>query len=267
MAGDAASAGRLLTESPLRELTAGVFADWEYGGPVSGELALRLFLGENPRPPRVALDLALEDVSIEINPLALPVGNISGQLRYATDTGFAGSRAGGRALGGRLSVAAAASQAEAITLALEGEVDAQAVARWLEMPLLAFARGTTAVDGEIRVDAVAGAGLALHSDLEGVALDLPAPFGKSAAQPLPLQLDVPLRSDPVLAIGLGERLRVDLALRGRQSRSAGGRCRRPGAGHGRAATSATASAVTLSTLDIAAWGDFLPALCRAGRGG
>jgi uncharacterized protein (TIGR02099 family) len=255
MAGDAASAGRLLAESPLRDLTSGVFADWQYGGPVSGELALRVFLGEQAPPPRVQLDLALENVDIEIDPLALPVSGINGQVRYASARGFAGSHASGNALGGTLEVTAGESEAEVIALGLAGQIDAQSVAHWLEMPLFEFASGRTAVTGEIRIDGQGSSQLSLVTDLEGVALDLPSPFGKSADQPLPLQLDVPLMPDPVLAIALGERLLFDLAL------EEGSLKRLVAAVGGQAPDVAACDqryclAGTLSTLDIAAWGDF-----------
>jgi len=198
--GDAADARRLLAESPLATLTRNVFSDWRMVGPVSGELELDLGLVAGAPPPRVSLDLALAGVDADMTGLALPVRDISGELRYRSDSGFTGSRLAGRLWDAPLGAVARSAPADAVDLELHGQVDGEALSEWLGVPLLAFASGHSAVSGELRLQPGNGAELQLRSDLLGMSLDAPRPFAKPPGQSLPLSRSVcpsvPIRPCP-----------------------------------------------------------------------
>ncbi|MEM1188767.1 MAG: AsmA-like C-terminal region-containing protein [Pseudomonadota bacterium] len=209
VSGDAAAASALLADSPLAALTAGVFADWDFGGPVSGDLALSLALGVPGASPWVDLSLALDDVNARIAQVDLPLDGINGQLNYSSETGFTGSRVQATLLGGGVDVLARSTPRRGgFDLALDATVDAAAVAEWLDLDVLNFASGVADLSGSLRLDDDRGAHLSLASDLQNVSLDAPAPFGKTDGPLLPLSLDLPLVSSPRLSLSLGERLRM-----------------------------------------------------------
>jgi uncharacterized protein (TIGR02099 family) len=211
--GDARAAQPLLSQSPLAGLTGGVFADWSFAGAASGDLAISLELGGDPAPPWVDLSLGLDDVSARIAQADLPVTGINGQLTYRSRSGFAGSRARGQLLGGHVELLARDGTRRGVDLDLDGRISVGAVADWLELPQLRFARGEAGLAGRLLVDD-AGARLEVASELTELTLDAPAPFGKGPGQPLPLRLSLPLESDPRLRLDLGERLRVAMDLTG-----------------------------------------------------
>jgi len=253
--GDAAAAGGLLRTSPLAAATDGIFRDWTFSGPLEGVLRLGLPLGPGNRTPTVALDLDLDNVDARIAQVDLEVGALTGPLRYRSDAGFRGSRLAFEALGGSGEIAAQATEDASIDLRFAGDVAADAVTAWLNQPLLAAAEGRASLDGYLRVTPAGEARLALESDLVGVRLDAPRPFGKAAEQPLVLGLGVALDADPRLELSLGERLRVAMDFRGgtleRTTGRLGGARPEPERCDARYCLSGS-----LSSLDLTAWADF-----------
>jgi uncharacterized protein (TIGR02099 family) len=255
LSADAATAGRLLTDTPLRESTNAVFEGWDFAGHLNGDLALHIPISKTPEPPDVDLNLDLHDVSARIAQLNLPLTGVTGALRYHSDSGFSGSSAEAGVLGGRFALTVPASDARTLHLKMQGALEAGAVAGWLDLPLLAFAQGRTDFTAALDIEAGDTARFSLNSDLQGVALDAPRPFGKLANQPLSMQLSVPLRSDPTLTLSLGERLQMELDL-------AGGALHQLQATVGGGVSEPIACAEqyclrgTLSSLNIADWSDF-----------
>lgn len=252
---DAATAGLLLRDSPLREATNAIFADWQFEGRVQGDLALEFVLDGEALEPVVDLSLELQNVSAMIAQADLWTKNAGGTLRYRSEQGFLGTQAQAEALGGSFTLAAKEGEPELFEFSLEGGIETEALAEWLDLPLLRFAQGLGEVQGELSVSAARGSALVLQSDLRGVALDAPRPYGKSAAQPLPMQLSVPLTAEPRLQLSLGDRLRMQLEL-GEQ-----GLNRLVAAVGGAAPNDDTCDqryclSGKISTLDIAQWNDF-----------
>ncbi|MEE4278492.1 MAG: AsmA-like C-terminal region-containing protein [Halieaceae bacterium] len=252
--GDAAAGARLLADSPLAQLTGGVFADWGFRGALSGDLALSLALGRDGASPWVDLSLALDDVEARIAQIDLPLASINGQLNYNTETGFAGSLAEAEIFDGSLKLQAQPTPRRGgFDLSLAADFDVSALAPWLELDLLAFAEGPARFDGRLRLDDDKGARLSLASELSEVSFDIPAPFTKAPGQPLPLELSVALDGAPRLALRLGERLNMafDFGKPGPASVQAmlGGDPVQP-------CEARFCLAGRLSTLDLAAWSEW-----------
>ncbi|EED33892.1 conserved hypothetical protein [gamma proteobacterium NOR5-3] len=260
--GPARAAQTLLGDSPLRDITNGVFANWQFDGSLAGELALTLPIGGETSGPDVDLNLQLQQASAQIAQLGLEVSDIQGQLRYRTREGFAGSALHGETLGGRVSLSTLAEGEGAnegsnrgMDLSLVGELETAAIASWLSQPLLNFVSGTTAFSGQLMLGDKRDPRFQLSSDLLGVAFDAPRPFAKTPEQPLSFDLEIPLVADPVMDLELGERLHMQLVLTGnslaRLAASVGGAEVDLGSCEQRLCL-----AGTLSSLDIAQWSDF-----------
>lgn len=219
--GNAGSGQRLLVETPLAELTRNAFADWTMSGPVEGELALELALTKERETPAIDLSLALDGVQTSMTALALPVADIRGTLRYQTGNGFTGSSLQGTLWGEPLAASvnealntggAEDKRAEILRVDLKGRLNGGELSTWLGQPLLGFIDGVTAVEGALRLQPGEPPVLDLKSDLDGVSLDAPRPYNKAGDMSLPLALEVSFDAEPVLALSLGERLRLQLAF-------------------------------------------------------
>lgn len=256
LSGDASAGEVLLRESALAKLTDDVFADWTLSGPIAGHLDVTMELADGARETFVDLDLDLKNASATIAQAKLLLTDLNGSLRYRSDTGFAGSAVRFATLGGPGQVQALATpNAGMIDLSLSSEVEGEEVARWLDLPLLGFARGRTQLDGRLEYDAARDARLTIGSDLLGVALDVPAPYRKLPEQPLALGMTMELKSDPRLTLTLGERLKALLEFREntpwRTTARLGGKAPIP-----ESCDVQYCLGGQISTLDVAAWADF-----------
>ncbi|TLF49632.1 DUF3971 domain-containing protein [Halomonas urmiana] len=176
---------------------------WRAEGRASGTLDLALRLDD---PASLTLDIETEAVFPRLvhAPLELAFERIEGSLawRQRGEEGGLEGRVSGRALGGPV-------VAEIDTLAggldLSGTAEATSLTEWSDVPAL-----DTLIDGRLPWQGRlsigdAGASLRLDSRLEGLAIDLPAPLGKSREALRPLRLTVDL-TEGRLEGRLGDRL-------------------------------------------------------------
>ncbi|MEM1141694.1 MAG: AsmA-like C-terminal region-containing protein [Pseudomonadota bacterium] len=225
--GDAQATETLLRSTPLNKVTGGVFANWTFSGSTNGSLSLIQPLADPIPVPSVALSVDLDEVDVFMDQPELSVQELKGVLNYSSDLGFASSAAQATLLGGELSLTAPPTSDGSIELNLRGGVAASAVSKWLELPILEFAKGEITFTGSLVAagDEEGGSGegggkregtweggerahLTLESDLTTVELDAPRPFGKSASMALPMKIDLPLKESADIALSLGERFRM-----------------------------------------------------------
>lgn len=202
--GEAGAALELVNASPLSTLSRGALSDWQAVGTHESRLELQLPLLSGSRPTRIALSTTLDNARLAIEPGALVIENVQGALRYQQDRGFSGSALNGTLWGEALSLAVKdAPLGGAHTIELGGRVRPAALSQWLALPLDQLARGSAAVSGQLVLSPDAAPRLELNSDLLGVGLQLPEPWGKNAALSSPLSV--------VSTLG-AEQTTVDLSL-------------------------------------------------------
>ncbi len=116
-----------------------------------------------------------------------PLEQINGRLEF-TESTVRVPNATASFLGGPLSVSAGSQRDAAVSIQLRGRINADAVRRAGGAEWLRYMRGATDWRGALtmrnkRVD------LVVDSTLQGLAVNLPAPFTKTAAESLPLRLE------------------------------------------------------------------------------
>ncbi|WAJ36755.1 YhdP family protein [Pseudomonas sp. GOM7] len=172
---------KLLQEAPLG--TQQIFAGWRGEGPLSGRLQLDIPLQKGPAPG-VVVDFASEGASLTLANPDLQLSRIKGAFRFDSAKGLSAPKVSaevfGRPISGR--IIADGSRGEARTrFDLRGQVEVAALQQWLKAPpslpvsgLLPYRLRLTLAgdDSQLRVD----------SNLRGVAVELPAPFGKAASE-------------------------------------------------------------------------------------
>lgn len=172
---------KLLQEAPVG--TAEVFAGWQGGGPLAGRLQLDIPLSKG-LAPGVVVDFATEGARLELAKPALQLSQIQGAFRFDSASGLSApdvrARVFGHQVRGKISAEGARGRARTL-FDLRGQAEVETLQHWLgvsqTLPLSGLLpyRLRLTLDGDdslLRVD----------SNLKGVAIDLPPPFAKSAAE-------------------------------------------------------------------------------------
>lgn len=138
-----------------------------------------------------------------------PLTEINGRLQF-TGQGVSVKSATGYLLGGPLGLSAVTRSDGSVLITAQGSLPMTALAKEVELPLLAHLSGTAAWRGQVTVRQ-RHADLLLDSTLNGIASSLPEPFNKSATESLPLHLEklqLPASKEgtkrEMLRIGLGK---------------------------------------------------------------
>ncbi len=215
LAGDAGDGLAAVKASPLAAMTGGVVEGWSAAGPVRTVLGLRIPLDDRSEPV-VAVDASAEEALLRVQPGGLVFEDLSGRVGYASGSGFSSDDLAGTLWGSPVSASLSQADAEApLALRFAGKgLPMAALFDWLPLDLPALASGEADVFGDLLLRRDQPARLTLASDLTGVALALPAPWGKAAEEPRSLAADLRLARDRVvLDLALGDRVagRLDLA--------------------------------------------------------
>ncbi|MET1079214.1 MAG: YhdP family protein [Pseudomonas sp.] len=177
---------KLLLEAPLG--TAQLFAGWQGEGALRGALQLDIPLGKGP-PPKIQVDFASRNARLQLAEPALQLSELSGAFRFDSVRGLSASDIRAKVFGREVRASALAEGRVGhprTRIQASGTVAARELANWLgmtgPMPLsgeLPYRLGLTleGLDSQLQVE----------SDLQGLAIELPSPFGKPAGQARPTQ--------------------------------------------------------------------------------
>jgi uncharacterized protein (TIGR02099 family) len=169
---------KILQEGPLP--TAETFAGWSGGGAVDAQLHLDIALGEGPAP-YVRVDFAPQGARLTLPQPELELSDVKGAFRFDTKTGLSASSVRGQALGQPLSGTISSEGPERILVDVQGQVPVKTLSDWLRVdrPLPVSGRLPYRLRLQLAGD---NSQLRVDSSLQGVAIDLPAPFGKTAGE-------------------------------------------------------------------------------------
>jgi len=177
---------KFIAQSPVRGLLDGLTDRWSGDGRASMKLHLEL--------PLYALDAAKVAGSFQFANNAIAMGpgeptltQVNGRVEF-TNAGASARSLTAQTLGGNISLQISTSDA-VTTGVVQGTVDSRELARAVELPIADRVRGpipfkytTTSTRGRT------GSSV-FESPLTGVAIDLPAPFAKTAAESAPFRLE------------------------------------------------------------------------------
>jgi uncharacterized protein YhdP len=215
--GDAADGLEVVNQSPLRKLVGDSFAEWQLRGGLLTNLQLEMNLTDVSVPPRVQVSASFDEVELDTGPLGLVIEDVAGDLHFNSKTGFAAGNLGARLwqqpITAQVSQGSHGAGLAELDIAVNGKVAVDDIRAWLQLDLLRLAQGTTEAEMHIRIPPGETARLEISSDLQGVALDLPASFAKSADSTHPLNLSMPLAGAPrMLLLDLDKELHLNLLM-------------------------------------------------------
>jgi len=198
---------RFIAESPVERYIDRATAGWSGDG--RAKLALRLDLGlSDIDRSKVAGTFQFAGNTLTIGRDEPPLSQVNGRIEF-TESGVRSQGLTAHSLGGPLAIQLTTRDG-GVALAVQGTVDAQQLIRQAGLPLAERVRGPLAFR-------YASAGLGpggtriFESSLAGVAIDLPAPFGKAAADAAPLRIE---RTPLAEGAAAPRRERVTLTLGG-----------------------------------------------------
>lgn len=214
----------IIAQSPVNGMIGGFTEGWSAEG--QGKLALKFeFPFARLRETKVAGSYRFIDNRVTPGPEIPELSGVNGSVSF-TETDVSAKAIDAQIHGGPLAFAFQTRGDGVVTLTGAGNLDAERLSRENGAPLADRVRGSA--DYRLAMTFRGkNADFAVESDLVGVALELPAPFGKAAADPWPSKVErtigratdsagLPTRQDTISVV-LGKILNAQL-----QARIAGG---------------------------------------------
>ena len=184
--GQSADFLQFIAQSPVRGMIDGFTDGMQAQG--RGRLGLKLTLPlRKLKTGKVAGSYQFLNNQIVPEPGFPPLEQVNGRLEF-TEAAVRVPGATAQFLGGPLTVSAGSQRDAAVSIQFQGRINADAARRAGNIEWLRHMRGATDWRGTLtmrskRVDFV------IDSTLQGLAVSLPAPFSKSAAESLPLRVE------------------------------------------------------------------------------
>ncbi|TQV80164.1 TIGR02099 family protein [Exilibacterium tricleocarpae] len=200
--GDAADGLRVLRESMIRRYVDDSFDQWRMQGDMRADITLSIPLvaGEPGELHQVRVDLA--DTDLSMDELKLGFTGLQGRINYSSVDGIKAQKVSGVLWDKPVSLSienpANADGGRDTVVDLRGSVATETLAHWSRTPELLFTEGDLPYLARLRIpprdaDRDYDALLNVSSNMQGVAVDLPAPYGKPADTARPLQVLIPIR--------------------------------------------------------------------------
>jgi uncharacterized protein (TIGR02099 family) len=212
--GETARFYQFLKDSPLRDKLKGLLGQTTAKGAAAVAVHLDIPVKE-PRQTQVDGRVTLEDVTLDHSGLPEPIRGIRGALSFDGGGAISAERLTGKLYEVPLEarIAPRPSGGSELSAALRFALDPAGKGASVLVP--AWLRKQAAGASDWRATLVLGgedASVRLATDLVGVALDYPAPFGKAPEEARPLALTIGSAADAPLhiAVDAGDRLAADL---------------------------------------------------------
>jgi uncharacterized protein (TIGR02099 family) len=169
---------KILQDAPIG--TDEIFAGWEGEGPIKGKLDLDVPLVKGLEP-KVVVDFNTVGARLKIKSPELELSQLKGAFRFDFDKGLSGQGITARAFDRPVNAqifAEGKPGSPRTRLTASSQIGVKRLADWLQVKQALPASGD--IDYQLQL-LLAGSSseLAVNSNLKGVSIDLPAPFGKA----------------------------------------------------------------------------------------
>lgn len=171
---------KILKEAPIG--TGAIFAGWEGEGPLKGKVKLDIPL-EHGQRPKVQVDFATANATLKVAPPTLELSRLKGDFSFDYDKGLSGKDIALQAFGKPVTAQIAAEGRDGqiqSRITANGQVGLKALTDWLQFQQALPASGDLPYQLQLLLGSHDNR-LTVNSSLKGLAIDLPAPFGKAAS--------------------------------------------------------------------------------------
>ena len=226
----AAEAFALLSDSPLREPVSGL-AGWQLNGDLDAVADLRIPLKGDWRDGKYQLAAKIADGKMAQPDYQLVLDGIKGQLNYSLKKGLNADKLTAR-LWGMPASASLATVDDKLQLDVQGKLQVVPLASHFGWALRDLVSGESDYRAQVVLTGQHDSEpdhITLNSNLRGIAVELPAPFGKQAVQTEELQATLTLADIATVTAQYGHSVRAGAELTAEgQSKAANGQILRRG---------------------------------------
>ena len=178
---------KYIQHSPVRRMLDGFTDGMRADG--RGRLRLRLDLPlDDPAKSRVAGELQFSGNTLTFDPRLPPMERAAGRVAF-TESSLTVHDVKGRLFGGEVTIGGGSRPDTGVAIMASGEATIDATRAVFDHPWRARLQGRSSYSAAFTVSD-GRARLSVESQLRGVSSDLPPPFAKSAAEAVPLKVDV-----------------------------------------------------------------------------
>ncbi|MFL1516712.1 YhdP family protein [Pseudomonas prosekii] len=170
---------KILQQAPIG--TAETFAGWEGEGDLQGKLKLDIPLAKGDQP-NIQVDFKTAKARLKLAEPSLELTQLKGDFRFDSNKGLSGQNISARAFDKPVTaqIFADGSPGKLDTrVAASGQVEVKKLTDWLAVTQPLPVSGTVPYQLQLNLNG-ADSQLIVSSNLQGVAVDLPAPFGMAA---------------------------------------------------------------------------------------
>ncbi|WP_065260840.1 YhdP family protein [Pseudomonas bananamidigenes] len=171
---------KILQEAPIG--TAETFAGWEGEGDLQGRLKLDVPLAKGDQP-KILVDFKTANARLKLAEPKLELSQLKGDFRFDSAKGLSGQNISARAFDKPVTAQIFADGGPGklkTRVTASGQVEVKKLTDWLGVTQPLPVSGTIPYQLQVNLDG-ADSQLMVSSNLKGVAVDLPAPFGLSAS--------------------------------------------------------------------------------------
>ncbi|TDT43252.1 uncharacterized protein (TIGR02099 family) [Halospina denitrificans] len=191
---------RFLTEqwrrSPLPEMLGDWIRETTLYGPVAADLSMSLW-PEMERAPEFDLNVDLNEAGFDFRPADLQWRNLTGSVRYGSDSGIEPTTLEGRFLDAPVTVRVEEDEDAALVVRQKGTASVEAIEEWVGRRLIGLS-GSLGYEASLRP--TEGPLLRLDADLERVGSSLPRPLSKRAGEAHSLTTTLDFSQDQRLVV-------------------------------------------------------------------
>lgn len=218
--GDGQQGLQFLLNSPIASGQAEEFQFWEMPGKLEGRVDLKIPLSlKEIKGSQYNISANLSDAELYIPDVALHFENINAKLKYDIKRGLHGKNLKAELWGQKL-LASLSSNAQSSVLDFDTQLAIEPLAQWINEPGLLIAEGKAKVKGQLYLPSTylnrsvteSKNRLQLQTDMQGIAIDLPEPYGKTAEQSRKTRIHIPINSGKPVGDEVQEQLSLQYAL-------------------------------------------------------
>ncbi len=179
--GTLADGMKILQEAPIG--TGSTFAGWQADGPLSGKLKLDIPLAKGTEP-KIAVDFSTQNARLKLADPVLDLTQLKGDFRFDSTSGLSGKGIRAQAFDRPITAEITAEgkpDANVTRIVANGQITLKRLTEWLDVKQPLPVSGDMPFQLQLTLDEK-DSPLLITSPLTGVAIDLPAPFGKTAEQ-------------------------------------------------------------------------------------
>ena len=207
---DLANALKVIQQSPLQKTLGKSLSELHPSGPMQMNLAMIVPL-INPDGTTVQGDMAVQNADLNLAAWKLSLNQVNGTLHF-TDQDVDATNVQAKLFGEPALLSLTTEEgkgkgkAKYVKADLKGTMSIAAIEQWLSLPLSQYADGSTPFEAELDLapsdQTSQPTQIYLKTDLKGIAIHLPDPYGKKTVDAGNFEIDVTLKPKQPMLVGV-----------------------------------------------------------------